>query len=410
MIPHFEKMLYDNGPLLGLLADAWLITGAPSHAPVAEGTGGWLMREMQSPEGGYYSSLEADSEHEEGKFYVWSRDEVRALLSPGQYDAFAPRFGLDGPANFEGHHWHLRVARGLAPGSEAPIDAARAKLFAAREQRVRPGRAEKGLVSWNALAIGGMAHAGGVFARPQWRDSARRALEFIRSRMWKDRRLLATYKDGRAHLNAYLDDYAFLIAALLELMQAEFSARDLTFATELADTLLDEFEDPDAGGFFFTGRSHERLYHRPKPAHDQATPSGNAVAAWGLARLAALASEQRYARAAERTPALFYPHMRDPPAGLAAMVVALSEQLSPPSVLVLRGRGQDLARWQEELAREYLPDGMVLAVAEGSSGVPAPLDKPNRPEPVNGWLCRGVPCLPPTGDLIQLKAACKEKP
>jgi len=410
MIPHFEKMLYDNGPLLGLLADAWLITGAALYARCAEETAGWLMREMQSPEGGYYSSLDADSEHEEGRFYVWSRDEVRALLSPGQYDAFAPRFGLDGPANFEGHHWHLRVARGMAPGSEALIEAARAKLFAAREQRVRPGRDEKVLVSWNALAIRGMAHAGRVFGKPQWLASARRAAEFIRSRMWKDRRLLATCKDGRAHLNAYLDDYAFLIAALLELMQAQFSARDLAFATELADTLLAEFEDPDAGGFFFTGRSHERLYHRPKPAHDQATPSGNAVAAWGLARLAALTGEQRYARAAERTVALFYPQMRDHPAGFAAMAVALSEQLSPPSVLVLRGRGQELARWQEELAREYLPDGMVLAVPEGSSGLPAPLDKPNRPEPVNGWLCRGVTCLPPIGDLIQLKAACKEKP
>ncbi|HEX9431290.1 MAG TPA: thioredoxin domain-containing protein [Burkholderiales bacterium] len=410
MIPHFEKMLYDNGPLLGLLADAWLITGAALYARCAEETAGWLMREMQSPEGGYYSSLDADSEHQEGKFYVWSRDEVRALLSPGQYDAFAPRFGLDGPANFEGHHWHLRVARALTPGSEALIDAARAKLFAVREQRVRPGRDEKVLVSWNALAIRGMAHAGRVFGKPQWLASARRAAEFIRSRMWKDRRLLATYKDGRAHLNAYLDDYAFLIAALLELMQAQFSARDLAFATELADTLLAEFEDPDAGGFFFTGRSHERLYHRPKPAYDQATPSGNAVAAWGLARLAALTGEQRYARAAERTVALFYPQMRDHPAGFAAMAIALSEQLSPPSVLVLRGRGQELARWQEELAREYLPDGMVLAVAEGSSGVPAPLDKPNRPEPVNGWLCRGVTCLPPIGDLIQLKAACKEKP
>jgi uncharacterized protein YyaL (SSP411 family) len=410
MIPHFEKMLYDNGPLLGLLADAWLVTKAPIYARSAEETAGWLMREMQSPEDGYYSSLDADSEHQEGKFYVWSRDQVRALLSPEQYDAFAPRFGLDGPANFEGHHWHLRVARPPAPGSEALIDAARAKLFAAREQRVRPGRDEKVLVSWNALAIRGMAHAGRVFGKPQWLASARRAAEFIRSRMWKDRRLLATYKDGRAHLNAYLDDYAFLIAALLELLQAEFRAADLAFATELADTLLAEFEDPDAGGFFFTGRSHERLYHRPKPAHDQATPSGNAVAAWGLARLAALTGEERYARAAERTVALFYPQMRDHPAGFAAMAVALSEQLSPPSVLVLRGRGQELARWQEELAREYLPDGMVLAVAEGSSGVPAPLDKPNRPEPVNGWLCRGVTCLPPIGDLIQLKAACKEKP
>ena len=410
MIPHFEKMLYDNGPLLALLADAWLMTSAPLYARCAEETAGWLMREMQSPEGGYYSSLDADSEHEEGKFYVWSRDEVQALLPPVEYAAFAPRFGLDRPANFEGRHWHLHVAQPVRPGSEALIEAARAKLFAAREQRVRPGRDEKVLVSWNALAIRGMAHAGRVFGRPQWVASARRALEFIRSRMWKDRRLLATYKGGRAHLNAYLDDYAFLIAALLEVMQAEFLPADLAFASELADTLLAEFEDAEGGGFFFTGRSHERLFHRPKPAHDQATPSGNAVAAWALARLSALTGDERYARAAERTVALFYPQMRDYPAGFAAMAIALSEQLSPPSTLVLRGRGAELGRWQEELAREYLPGGVVLALADGQTGLPAPLDKPSRREPVNGWLCRGVTCLSPISDLIQLKAACKEKP
>jgi len=176
MIPHFEKMLYDNGPLLALLADAWLMTSAPLYARCAEETAGWLMREMQSPEGGYYSSLDADSEHEEGKFYVWSRDEVQALLPPVEYAAFAPRFGLDRPANFEGRHWHLHVAQPVRPGSEALIEAARAKLFAAREQRVRPGRDEKVLVSWNALAIRGMAHAGRVFGRPQWVASARRAL------------------------------------------------------------------------------------------------------------------------------------------------------------------------------------------------------------------------------------------
>src|SRR5207302_829047 len=225
-------------------------------------------------------SLDADSEHEEGKFYVWGRDDVRSLLTADEYRAFARRYGLEGPPNFEGRHWHLRVAASLEPGDVALIEAARRKLFAAREKRVRPGRDEKVLVSWNALAIRGMAHAGRVFGRPEWIASARRALDFIRSRMWREGRLLATYKDDRAHLNAYLDDYAFLLAALLELMQAEFSPGDLAFATELAETLLTEFEDAEAGGFFFTGTSHERLFHRSKPGHDQATPSGNATAAW----------------------------------------------------------------------------------------------------------------------------------
>ena len=406
-IPHFEKMLYDNGPLLALLADAWLVSRKPIFQRCAEETAAWLVREMQSPEGGYYSSLDADSEHEEGKFYVWDRDEIRSLLTAEEYAAFAPCFGVEDPPNFENKHWNLRIRR--PADNEALVNAARTKLLAARDKRVRPGRDEKVLVSWNALAIRGMAHAGRVLRRPEWIASARRALEFIRTRMWRDAKLLATYKDGRAHLNAYLDDYAFLIAALLELMQAEFSARDLRFAQELAATLLAEFEDREAGGFFFTGKSHEKLFHRPKPGQDHATASGNAVAAWTLGRLAALTGEERYARAAARTLALFYPPMQDYPAGYAAMTVALAEQLAPPKVLILRGREPELHRWQADLALTFMPDGQVLAIPDDLSGLPATLDKPRRPEPVNGWLCRGVTCLAPISDLIQLQAACKEK-
>ena len=410
MIPHFEKMLYDNGPLLSLLADAWLVTGERLYARCAEETAGWIMREMQSPEGGYYSSLDADSEHEEGKFYVWSRDEAQAALTGEEYAVLSPHFGLDQPPNFENRHWHLHVARPVEPGKEGILEKAKQKLFAARAKRVRPGRDEKVLVSWNALAIRGMAHAGRVFGREPWIASARRALDFIRSRMWRDGRLLATSKDGHAHLAAYLDDYAYLMAALIELLQSEFSLRDLEFAEQLAEVLLAQFEDAEGGGFFFTARDHEALIHRPKPGYDNATPSGNAVAAWGLGRLAALTGEQRYAAAAERTLELFYPMMRDSPAGYGAMTIALDEHLQPPGVLVLRGRPEPLAGWQAELAREFLPDTTVLAIADSMSGLPPALDKPARPEPVNGWLCRGVNCLLPISDLVDLRRTLKEKP
>src|SRR2546428_9042929 len=157
-IPHFEKMLYDNGPLLGVLADAWLVTGAPLYARCAEETAGWLAREMQSPEGGYYSSLDADSEHEEGKFYVWERDAIRSLLTAEEYAAFAPRYGIEGPPNFENRHWHLRVGGSIEPNPL--VDTGRAKLFAAREKRVPPGRDQKVLGSWNSLAMRDIAHSG----------------------------------------------------------------------------------------------------------------------------------------------------------------------------------------------------------------------------------------------------------
>src|SRR5262249_51749209 len=156
-----------------------------------------------------------------------------------------------------------------------------------------------------------------------------------------------------------------------------------------------------AGGFYFTGMSHEQLFHRPKPGQDQAMPAGNAVAAWSLGRLAALTGEARYAGAAQRTLALFYPAMRDYPAGWAAMTIALTEQLAPTTLLGLRGRGDALTRWRDEFACEYLPDTVVLALPDGMRGLPAALDKPPRPEPVNGWLCRGVMCLEPSSDLLQ---------
>ena len=406
-IPHFEKMLYDNGPLLGLLADAWVLNREQTFARCAAETAGWIMREMQSPEGGYYSSLDADSEHEEGKFYVWGREEIAALLTPAEYEAAAAHYGLDQPPNFENKHWHLRVNGPI--GDENLVRAAKRKLFEAREQRVRPGRDEKILVSWNALAMRGMAHAGRVLGHPEWITSARRALDFIRAKMWRDGRLLATYKDGRAHLKAYLDDYAFLLAAVLELLQERFDVEDLGFARRLADVLLEQFEDADAGGFFFTAGDHEQLVHRPKPPHDNATPSGNAVAAWGLARLAAITGEERYARAAERTLELFYPQMRDYPAGFAAMAIALDEALQLPRTLILRGRAEALPAWQAELAREFLPDLTVLALPDGVAGLGAVLDKPPRPEPVNAWLCRGVTCLAPMSDLVHLKKTLKEQ-
>jgi len=406
MIPHFEKMLYDNGPLLGLLADAWLGTGDALYAKCAAETAGWMMREMQSAEGGYYSSLDADSEHEEGKFYVWSREEVQRLLTDEEYLAFSARYGLDRPPNFENRHWHLYVSK---PVDSPVLETARQKLFAAREKRVRPGRDEKVLVPWNALAIRAMAHAGRVFGNEAWIASARRALAFIRTTMWRDGRLAATYKDGRAHLNAYLDDYALLIAALLELLQEEFRGEDLKLTVQLADVLLEQFEDGGDGGFFFTSRDHERLIHRPKPGHDHATPSGNAVAAWVLTRLAALTGDARYARAAERTLELFYPAMRDYPGGFAMMAIALDEHLGQPKTLVLRGRQDAIREWRSELAREFAPDTLVLGIADGTPGLPALLDKPARPGEVNAWLCRGLTCLEPIDDLLQLKELLKER-
>ena len=412
-IPHFEKMLYDNGPLLALLADAWRVTAKPLYSRAAAETAAWVMREMQSPEGGYFSSLDADSEGEEGRFYVWERDEARALIGE-DYAVFAARYGLDEEPNFEERLWHLRLAPGAGDSppdaqTHARIEAARACLLAARERRVRPGRDEKILVSWNALMVRGMARAGRAFGRADWVASAQRAMDFIRARMWKDGRLLATYKDGRAHLNAYLDDYAFLIDAALELLQGAFDAELLAFAQDLADALLEQFEDAEAGGFWFTGRDHERLVHRPKPGQDNATPAGNGVAAYALQRLAALSGEERYRYAAERALELYYPTMREYPAGFASLATALEEALSPPATVILRGEPEDLADWSAVLAREYWPATLVLAIPAGALALPPVLDKPvEKDVPVNAWVCQGVTCLAPIRELDVLRRTCAQ--
>src|SRR6266849_9829751 len=369
------------------------------------------MREMQSPEGGYYSSLDADSEHEEGKFYVWTSGEVPALVSADEYAVLAPYYGLDGPPNFENTHWHLRVASTLGAVAEQLgkseeacarlLDSGKKKLFATRGKRVRPGRDEKVLVSWNALMIAGMARAAVVFGRGDWLGSAKKALAFVRGAMWKNERLLATYKDGKAHLNAYLDDYAFLLAALIELLQAEFDRETLAFAEELAEVLLEQFEDRENGGFFFTSHDHERLIHRPKPGYDNATPSGNGVAALALQRLHFLTGESRYALAAERTLAQFHSAMSEQPGGHATLLMALEEHLNPTRTVILRGPSPELGRWRSELAERYLPHTVVIALGTELRDLPPVLAKPAGGR-VNAWVCEGVSCLAPIDRLEDL--------
>jgi len=412
-IPHFEKMLYDNAALIALYSDAWLVTRQPLFEKTVRGIARWVMREMQSPEGGYYSSLDADSEHEEGKYYVWTLDEVKSLLTAGEYAVVEPHYGLDGAPNFEDRHWHLRVMKPLeviarrldspAAECEARLESARVKLLAAREQRVRPGRDDKVLTSWNAMMVRGLAHAARVFGEDAWLASARRALEFNRATLWRGGRLLATYKDGVAHLNAYLDDHAFLLDALLELLQCDFREEDLRFARELSDLLLEQFEDRAAGGFFFVSHDHERLIHRAKPGHDNATPAGNGIAALALQRLGHLIGEPRYLAAAERALKLFYVPLERQPGGLVSLATALDEYLSPPQTVVLRGEAGALAKWQRSLAGRYRPDTLVIAIPAGRAGLPPVLDKAAPAGGVNAWVCRGVTCLPPVTDLAELE-------
>ncbi len=413
MIPHFEKMLYDNGPLLSLYSEAFAATGNPLYQRVVAQTAQWVMREMQSPEGGYYSSQDADSEGEEGKFYVWTQAQLRAVLDADEYALAAARYGFDREANFEGR-WNPHVfssiddlARrfGQSPEMiEQTLQRARAKLFEARSQRVAPGRDEKILVSWNALMIKGMTQAARIFAQPAYRQSAQAALGFIHDRLWRDGRLLATCKDGRAHLNAYLDDYVFLIDAILEHLQTEWDSDQLQFALQLAEAVLAHFADP-AGGFYFTADDHEPLIQRPKPLSDDALPAGNAIAAKVFGRLGHLLGEPRYLEAAERTLQAAWPAMQRSPYGHTGLLSALEETLYPVETLILRG-DDDLPQWLAETARGYAPRRMVFAVPDRTGELPGLLAQRRAPDHGGcvAYLCRGTQCQAPVGDLDSLRA------
>ncbi|HZI83337.1 MAG TPA: thioredoxin domain-containing protein [Casimicrobiaceae bacterium] len=404
-IPHFEKMLYDNAALLALFADAWRATAEPAFERSARGIAAWVLRDMRSPEGAFYSSLDADSEHEEGKFYVWTPGAVEALLEPAEWQVARRHWGLDRPPNFEQSAWHLRIAIALPEvahelgltlsEAEMRLESARARLFAARERRIHPGRDDKVLAGWNALMAGALARAARVFAEPAWFDAARGAIDFLRVAMWNDGRMLATCKDGRAHLNAYLDDHAYLLAALVELMQTEFRRVDLDWSIAIAEALLERFEDRKNGGFFFTSHDHEPLIHRPKPAHDNATPAGNGVAARALVALGHWLGEPRYLAAAERTLRAFAAELAHQPSGMASLLFALEDSLSPPTTVMLRGEPSTCATWQRQLERAYRPRIQVLDLSR-EDDLPGALARPHAGETgeATAWVCVGTTCLP----------------
>ncbi|MFM9836081.1 MAG: thioredoxin domain-containing protein [Methylophilaceae bacterium] len=414
-IPHFEKMLYDNGQLLFLYTDAWQINQEARFKQVVEETIAWLEREMLSQQGAFYSSLDADSVNAnghsaEGAFYVWQVEEVKTLLTAEEFVVASNCFGFDRTPNFEDPHehsqaWHAYLTRIPEQIELDVLNRARKKMFEAREQRTRPGRDDKILTSWNALAIKGLARAGRIFSRPDWIALAQISVDFIKNTLWQNDKLLATCKDDRAHLNAYLDDYAFLLDALLECLQANYRAVDMAFSEDLAEALLENFEAED-GGFYFTSHDHETLIHRPKSAYDNATPSGNGIAAVALQRLGHILGEPRYLQSAERALKAFDSSLQRSPASCANLCHGLSEFLVPPSIVILRGEANKLETWRKEIQKSYYPHHLFFYLDESANDLPQTLNRTiveNKTEKdVNAWVCKGVVCSPSIQDLQDL--------
>jgi uncharacterized protein len=402
-IPHFEKMLYDNAQLLPLYASG---LESESFAAAATGIVDWLNREMTSPNGAFYSALDADSEHEEGKFYVWQRDDVRALLNESEFAIVDRYFGFDRAPNFEGHAWNPIVAASIDDISSAmnlqhdevmkQLTSAKSKLFASRAARVRPSLDNKILTSWNALMISGLARASRALDDSSLQDMADRALDSLFETSWRDGRLFATASKSPA-IPAYLDDYAFLLDALIECLQNRWRAGDLRWSTELADALLQHFQDRDTGGFFFTADDHEKLIQRPKPWFDEAIPSGNGVAARTLMRLGHLVGNPSYVDAAERTLRAAFPVMQQNPASCATLQRALREFLHPRTHVVIRVQPDDREKWRTAISRSRSRATDVYVIPD-ASGLPAVVDAQKYTSGGVAYICTGTHCLPPIAD------------
>jgi hypothetical protein len=417
-IPHFEKMLYDNAALLAVYAEAAVATGEPFYREVAADTATFLLRDLRGEEGAFHAALDADSEGEEGRFYLWTLEEIARHLSAGDAALFAARYGVEGEPNFEGR-WHLRLARSVEElaqggrhGSREPrelaarIEAARATLLAVRARRVWPGRDDKILTAWNALAIRALARASTALGRADFADAARRAFEFVERHLWRDGRLFAVWRAGRAAQPAFLDDHAMLADAALELAAVDFDVRLLQFAQAVMDVVLTHFAAP-AGGWYFTADDAERLIHRSQRFDDDATPSGAGIAVRVLLRLGHLMGREDYLLAAERALKAAGTAPVEQPLGHLTLIEALDEALAEPAFIVLRGSRDALALWLTELRRRYLPRHLVLAIPDDATELPPALALRAPRDTTVAYVCSGSTCAPPVTRLADLWTALR---
>ena len=400
-VPHFEKMLYDNALLAATYLHGWQELEHDRYRRVCEETLDWMLAEMRGPEGGFYSAFDADSEGEEGRFYVWTPDQIRSVLGDGAEEAIE-FFGVTEAGNFEGANV-LHLAGGASAERTASLIEARRALYEARSARVPPGLDDKRLASWNALAIAALAEAGAALGRSDYLDAARSCAGFVLGELRdSEGRLLRTYRDGEARLNAYLEDHAFLVEALLTLYEATFEERWYVEARDLADTMIRRFGDPERGAFFSTSEDHEALIARRKEVGDHPIPSGNSAAAMGLLRLAALSGERAYEDQAAGVLQLYGRIAPRQPDAFAHLLRALDFHLAPVKEVALVGdRLEHLAAVVRGSHRPH------LVLAGGAEGTDTPELLRQRTE-VGGeaaaYVCESFSCQAPVTDPQQLAA------
>jgi uncharacterized protein YyaL (SSP411 family) len=405
-------MLYDNAQLARVYLHAWQVTGNELFRTITEEILDYVTREMLDPEGGFYSTQDADSEGEEGKFFVWTPDEIREVLGEDA-EAFMAAYGVTPGSNFEGKN----ILEFVDDMDQRPaLGEARRKLFDAREKRVRPARDEKILASWNGLMLAAFAEAARALNRDDgsralaasYRQVAERNAEFLLQELRQGNgRLLRTWKDGEAKLNGYLEDYAYLIEGLLELYQTTFDARWFVAAQELAETMLAHFQAPD-GGFYDTSDDHETLITRPRDLQDNATPSGNAISVTALLKLAGLTNELRYVDIAHQALAQMQPMMSQYPLGFGQWLQALAYALAKPREIAIVGDhgSADTQALLRVLRDGYQPFYVVALGAPEAQPPAVPLlqDRGLVMGQAAAYVCRDFTCRAPTTEPEELRA------
>ncbi|RIK85910.1 MAG: thioredoxin domain-containing protein [Planctomycetota bacterium] len=423
LVPHFEKMLYDNALLAATYVEAYQATGDENYARVARETIEYVLRDMTDAEGGFYSTEDADSEGEEGKFYVWTPEEIEAVLGEAAGATFGRVYDVTDAGNFEGRNI-LNLPKTIAQAARimgrdenelaAELAVSRQKLFDARQQRIRPGKDDKIIVAWNGLMIDALARAAAALGEPRYATAAGAAADFIHDRMQRpDGRLLHTYRRGQAKLDAYLDDYAALANGLVSLYEATFDPRRLVEAARLLDIVLAHFADRAGGGFFFTADDHEQLIARNKDATDNSTPSASALAATALVRLGKLSGEAKYLEAAEAALVAAAGLLEQAPTAMGQTFLALDYYLGPTYELALVGDAghAETEAARRELGRRYIPHKVVAGRLDGAAGDPPPLltallsgktaDSGGGP---TLYVCQGYTCQEPARGLSAIRA------
>jgi uncharacterized protein YyaL (SSP411 family) len=410
LVPHFEKMLYDNAQLAQLYLDAFLVSGETRYERVVRSTLDYVLRDMTHPEGGFYSAEDADSEGHEGKFYCWTLDEMGELLTPEETEVAVAHYGVTAGGNFVDHS-HPTPLRGqnvlsvanvaAATGRENLLASATEKLRAARAKRVRPHRDDKVLVSWNGLMLGALARAGAVLREPRYLEAARRNMAFVRTQLWNGQTLYHRWRDGECDSVELLEGHAFYLSGLVELYQATLDSSVLALALDIAKAMLRDFYDAERGGFWQSPAGAGDLILRLKEDYDGAEPSGNAVAILALLQLAKITAREEFEDAARKSLAFFIDRLESAPQAVPYMLQAADFALQEPLRAVVAGDpgSPEVPVLIHTLQSVYQPNKVIL-------GTTAPVELFARtlagPRPLV-YLCTGTACQPPTSDPKQLQ-------